>query len=106
LLETPQIYREQVLTGAVVINGEPVTSQEKDAQFQFRRTIVQAVVTRDDTFKDKSISVDLEITMPETEGIKEAPQAITAKVASKKAIQERWLFSDIRVGRAVQVNRH
>lgn len=57
LQEVAELYRQDVYTnGALLLAGEPKTEAERQAQFDFRRKLVQGLVKRVDIGADKKIA--------------------------------------------------
>jgi site-specific DNA recombinase len=61
LLEMARLFREDFNRGLEEIDREQDTERKQELQFQFRRKIINGLVTRVDVFKDKSIKVQTEL---------------------------------------------
>lgn len=64
LMEVAAIYRQNIQAGMDAINSEPRTETQATRQFELRRKIVEALVSRVVVNSDKSISVEVEIDFP------------------------------------------
>jgi site-specific DNA recombinase len=61
LLVLSDLYRQQLIAGLDAINAETQTDEQAARQFEFRRKIIQALVTKVLVSTDKTIRVDVEI---------------------------------------------
>ncbi len=59
LLEVARVYRENLVAGYTGLDFEPTTEEERQLQFEARRTIVQGIVERVDVGADKTPNVKL-----------------------------------------------
>jgi len=65
MVDLAGVFRERVQRGWEEISGIPESIEEEERQLQFRRKIVQGIVSRVDIYKDKSVIVHADITLPE-----------------------------------------
>jgi len=61
LLAWAKAYREAVLGGSIDVTKEPETPDEVARLFQFKREMIQGLVTRVDVLPDKSITVTFDL---------------------------------------------
>jgi len=72
LLEFIENYRTRLRKGLSWSQSEPKSPEAEEKQFQARRKIVEAIVSRVDVFEDKSINVEFVFDLSEEE-IQEPP---------------------------------
>jgi DNA invertase Pin-like site-specific DNA recombinase len=71
LIQLAERFREQVNTGILAINGELESPELSKRQFEVRKKIVQEIVKRVEIDRDRKISIDAVIALPEFLSISE-----------------------------------
>ena len=69
LLELAIEYREQVKAGWEVILSDPVSPEQEKRQFEFKKMVIQAIVSRVEVHPDKSIDVHFDLELPKVVNI-------------------------------------